>query len=160
MLIPLRNMTAIYLRRGDRYLLLHREGSRQIDGLWVGAAGGHFEPEELNDPTTCILRELTEETGLTARDIENLTMRYVTLRYTGGEIRQNYYFFADLTAQPDALSSNEGTLAWMTLDEALEHEMPVTAKYVVAHYRAVGQYDDALYGGITTDDGMDFVKMG
>ena len=30
--------------------------------------------------------------GLSPEDIENLSLRYVTLRRTKGEIRQNYYF--------------------------------------------------------------------
>ena len=88
----LRNMTSIYLRRGDNYLLLYRVGSKVIGNSYTGTAGGHFEPEELNDAKACVLRELKEETGLLETDIEGLTMRYVTLRLKNGEIRQNYYF--------------------------------------------------------------------
>ena len=57
----LRNMTAIYLLQGDKILLLYREGSKVVNHLWTGSAGGHFEPYELNDPTACVLRELKEE---------------------------------------------------------------------------------------------------
>ena len=39
----------------------------------------------------------------------NLSLRYVTLRRTKGEIRQNYYFFAILNEEvSDDLVSNEG----------------------------------------------------
>ena len=82
-----RHMTSVYLRRDGRLLLLYRTGSRVVNNQWIGTAGGHFEPSELNDPTACVLRELREETGLTAGDIEHLALRYVTLRRKNGEIR-------------------------------------------------------------------------
>lgn len=39
----LRNMTAIYLLQNDKILLLYRQGSRVVNNLWTGSAGGHFE---------------------------------------------------------------------------------------------------------------------
>ena len=70
----LRNMTAIYLFRGDRVLLLYRQGGRVVSDVWTGSAGG-----------------------------------YIAFRKTKGEIRQNYYFFADIKKHvDDNLVSNEG----------------------------------------------------
>ena len=65
----LRNMTSIYLRRGNKFLLLYRVGSRVIGNSYTGTAGGHMEELELNNPRACVLRELEEETGLTEHDI-------------------------------------------------------------------------------------------
>lgn len=45
----LRNMTSLYILKDDKVLLLYRQGSRVVNDKWVGSAGGHFEPEELND---------------------------------------------------------------------------------------------------------------
>ena len=56
-----RHMTSVYLRRDGRLLLLYRTGSRVVNNQWIGTAGGHFEPSELNDPTACVLRELRDE---------------------------------------------------------------------------------------------------
>ncbi len=91
----LRNMTAVYISRGEEMLMLYRIGSRVVEPSWVGI-GGHFEPEELNDPKACMIRELSEEIGLAEEDLEGLQLRYVTLRLKKGEIRQNYYYFAKL----------------------------------------------------------------
>lgn len=56
-----------------------------------------------------MLRELEEELGITEKEMENLCLRYVTLRRSKGEIRQNYYFFADLKDDMSGeFFSNEG----------------------------------------------------
>lgn len=60
----LRNMASIYISKGDKMLLLYRQGSRVVNDVWVGSAGGHFEEYELNDARACVLRELWEELGI------------------------------------------------------------------------------------------------
>ncbi len=154
---PHRSMTSLYLWRGDRLLLLHRRGGRVASGKWVGSAGGHMEPRELNAPTACVLRELSEELGLTPDDIEGLTLRYITLRYTKGEVRHNYYFFAALSASVNRpLTSSEGELAWFSPDELPLSDMPLTARRVLEHYLRTGCHDRRLYGGVATGDGVVF----
>ena len=52
----LRNMTVIYLFRGEKVLLLYRQGGRVVNNVWTGSAGGHFENYELNDSEACVER--------------------------------------------------------------------------------------------------------
>lgn len=156
----LRNMTAIYISKGSKMLMLYREGGRVVSNVWIASAGGHFEKEELNDPKACVLRELEEELGLAEEDLEELSLRYITLKNTKGEIRQNYYFFANLkagVAEPTA--SAEGKLAWVEMEDLLKLEMPFTAEYVVKHYLAKGRFDYCLYGGITSENGVSFLEL-
>lgn len=87
--------------RDEKILLLYRQGGRVVSNVWTGSAGGHFEDCELNDAEACVLREMQEEIKIGPDDIEALSLRYVTLRRTKGEIRQNYYFFADLKSTVD-----------------------------------------------------------
>lgn len=156
----LRNMTSVYLRDGERVLLLYRQGGRVVNDLWTGSAGGHFESFELNDARACVLREMNEELGLAESDIENLCLRYITLRRTKGEIRQNYFFFADIkSAANKELTSNEGITRWFSLDETKALEMPYTAKFVVEHYRITGRFSDALYVGTADGNRVAFTEM-
>lgn len=176
-------MTAIYLRCYGGMVLLYRIGSRVVGNSYTGTAGGHFEQEELNDPKTCVLRELQEETGLAEDDLENLTMRYVTLRLKNGEIRQNYYFFADLKEhvakrwglaeggryRPAVLErqqvileeifSSEGRLEWVPEELLSGLQMPASAKYMIEHYLSVGKNTEEIYGGMTMDGGAEFVAL-
>lgn len=156
----LRNMTSIYITNGDKMLLLFRQGGRVVNNVWTGSAGGHFENFELNDAKACVLRELEEELGLKETDIKNLKLRYVTMRRTNGEIRQNYFFFAELNNPVNNLFvSNEGICKWFAYSELLDLEMPYTAKYVIEHYLNIGQKTNEIYGGVADGEKVIFTKM-
>ena len=154
----LRNMTSLFFTREEGLLCLYRIGSRVANNKYVGACGGHFEEDELGSPEKCALREMQEELGLKGTDIEGLTLRYVTLRYYRGEIRQNYYFFARLKGERD-LSSTEGTLRWCSWEELQTLDMPLSARHMMDHYLTVGRFDENRYAGVTEPGGTRFVKL-
>ena len=156
--VHLRNMTSVYLTGENGILCLYRIGSRVVSNRYIGSAGGHFEPEELNDPRKCVLREMQEELGLTAADVQDMKLRYITLRLKNGEIRQNYYFFGKLLSEK-SLQSTEGILKWFSYEEAAHLQMPASAKKMMLHYLQVGRFDDNLYAGITEAEGTKFVPM-
>lgn len=156
----LRNMASIYILKGDRMLLLYRQGGRVINDVWIGSAGGHFEEFELNDARACVLRELEEELGIAESELDNIHLRYVTLRRNGGEIRQNYYFFAELKDDVnEELSSNEGISRWFPMWELTALEMPFTSKYVIEHFLNVGCKTDMVYGGIADGEKVVFIEL-
>lgn len=53
----LRNMASLYISKGNKMLLLFRQGGRVVNNVWVGSAGGHFESFELNDARACVLKK-------------------------------------------------------------------------------------------------------
>ena len=107
-----------------------------------------------------MLRELNEELELAEKDLSHLALRYVTLRRCNGEIRQNYYFFADLKDEVDVnFHSNEGISRWFDLSELNSLEMPFTSKYVVKHYLEIGCKNHDIYAGIADGEKIVFVNM-
>ena len=156
----LRNMTSIYIMYENKILLLYRQGGRVVNNVWTASAGGHFEENELNNAKACVLRELEEEIGITEKELKNVEMRYVTLRRTNGEIRQNYYFFAELCEGINSeFVSNEGVLKWFAISELQTLEMPYTAKYVIEHYLEIGMFNDKVYGGIANGEQVVFIEL-
>ena len=156
----LRNMASVYLLSGEQVLLLYRQGNSIVSNLWIGSAGGHFEPDELNDAKRCVLRELKEELGLEPDCLANLQLRYVTLRYADDEIRQNYYFFAALTTDTEQVPvSTEGICKWFRLSDTKELPMPFTARHMLNHYITEGRYTNYLYGGLATDSVVNFQRL-
>lgn len=156
----LRNMTGVYITYENKVLLLYRQGGRVVNNAWTASAGGHFEEYELNNAKACALRELKEETGITEAALKNVAMRYVTLRRTNGEIRQNYYFFAELCECKNfEFVSNEGVLKWFDISEIHTLEMPYTARYVIEHYLKAGRFDDKVYAGIADGEQVIFAEL-
>ena len=147
----LRNMATIYIKKDNKLLLLDRIGSKVVNRSWCGV-GGHFEPDEVNDAKAAVLREMNEEIGLTANDLNNLDLRYIALRLINNELRINYYFFADLKDNAKInYDCNEGILEWVSFDEANNRKMPYTAQKVIAHYLETGIHTDDFYS-VTVDD--------
>jgi len=157
--IKLRNMASIYISKDDKMLMLYRIGSSVVPPSWCGI-GGHFEEYELNDARACVLRELKEEMNISEGELDDLQLKYVTLRLKDNEIRQNYYFFADL--KPNAIVNlicNEGKPEWIQYEHILEKEMPYTAKYVLQHYLKIGKYSNHIYGGIAALKNVVFTEL-
>ncbi len=155
----LRNMTSIYIFFKNKILLLYRVGSKVVQPSWCGI-GGHFEKHELNNPKACVLRELYEETGITEKDIGPLFLKYITLRLKNNDIRQMYYYFTELhNTEINIKACDEGILEWVDVNEALDREMPFTAKECLKHYLTIGKENKKLYAGIATEYGIDFIEL-
>ena len=147
----LRNMATIYIKKDNKMLLLDRIGSKVVDRSWCGV-GGHFEPAELNNATSAILREMNEEIRLTEKDLNNFDLRYIALRLVKNELRINYYFFADLKDNAKInFDCDEGILEWVSFDEVNNRKMPYTAQKVIAHYLKTGIHTNDFYS-VTVDD--------
>ena len=155
-----RNMTSVFLCCEGKILLLYRQGSRVVNNMWIGSAGGHFEPEELNDARACVLRELKEELGIGEEALKDLHLKYIMLRHVNSEVRVNYFFFAELPGgmQMD-LESDEGTLKWFELEEIKDLEMPSSTKYAMEHYLREGCFNKELYAGVVTYENAIFTPM-
>ncbi len=79
---------------------------------------------------------------------------------TNGEIRQNYYFFAELCEYTSLdFVSNEGILKWFDVSELRTLEMPYTAKYVIDHYLNIGAFNKKVYGGIANGEQVIFIEL-
>lgn len=156
-----RNMASVFLTCGDKILLLFRKGSKVANNLWIASAGGHFEPEEVNDAKACALREMREELGLEESALSWLKLRYITLRRTAGEIRINYFFFAELLGGTQLpLQSPEGTLQWFDLEETGNLPQTFSGGAVLEHYRKGGRYDENLYVCVADGNTPRIVRMG
>ena len=138
-------------------MVMVRQFRKPAERVMLEVPAGKIDAGEL--PERAAVRELKEETGLTEDALEGLKLRYITMRNKDGEIRQNYYYFAEIKAGFDVSSSNEGRLEWHSMGSLDDLPMPVTARHVVDHYLQVGRHNDKLYGGLTTSDGSVFAVL-
>ncbi|MDR3121111.1 MAG: NUDIX hydrolase [Clostridiales bacterium] len=150
--ITLSNVASAFLKRGDEYLLMKRADNRKfLPGVW-SSIGGKLETYELNDPQAACLREVQEETGITADQIRNLTFRYVILRRYCDTIRQNYIYFGDTDAEP-TIETDEGELHWISENELLDRTYTATFAAMLEHYLTTPDTERLLVGVAENDNG-------
>lgn len=148
-----RLMATAFLWNGSDVLLIRRSVSRTFHpGLWAGV-GGHIEPHEISTPDSACLREIAEETGITSKDLAELSLRYILLRQRATEIRQQYVYFG-VSRTRRVRTTSEGELHWVPETELFDRELVPTTRLLLEHYmRNRSAEPDVIWVGVL--DGAD-----
>lgn len=110
--------TICYIDNGSQFLLLHRNKKPNDihEGKWV-SVGGKFEAGE--SPQECAVREIKEETGLTATNL--IPVGFITFPDFTQDGRDWYSFVYRVNEFEGELleECDEGTLEWVNYEEIL-----------------------------------------
>ncbi|MBQ7901107.1 MAG: 8-oxo-dGTP diphosphatase [Clostridia bacterium] len=115
----MKNTTLCYIEKDNMYLMLHRtkkENDMNHD-KWIGI-GGKFEPGET--PEQCMLREIKEETGLTATRYQ---YRGVVTFISDIYDTEAMHLYSVYGFTGETIECNEGHLEWIPKDKLYELTM-------------------------------------
>ena len=112
--------TMCYIQKENQTLLLHRTKKEHDvnQGKWIGV-GGKFEPGESAED--CMIREIYEETGLIANEL-NLHAFVCFSGLLDGE-DEGMFIFTCHDFKGNLHECNEGELKWINNDEILSLPM-------------------------------------
>ncbi len=137
-------LTMVFLVDGNRVLTLKRNKDKKIYPGKISGFGGKVEPGE--NIETSARREFLEEAGL---EVEQMNFRGTFIRIVdNGYINEMYIFVArGFSGDPHA-ESNEGTIAWRTIDDFLSNpdtvdHIPLYLEQVIAgtdFYCGIAEY--------------------
>lgn len=145
--MEIRQMATAFLSNGSDMLMMKKAGSRLFDFEFWGGIGGHLEQGELNTPMTSSYREIEEETGFKQEDVQHFRLRYILLEVNSGEIWQQFVYFGETTHR-QFVSSDEGELFWIPLDEVLDLHSSILIKATLRHYLQHPGAEDICIGNV------------
>jgi len=141
---------------------IYSKGRSPLEAVSMGI---EMQPDET--AYRCNVVTLTENDGSyedqiildhSADEITTPELRYITMRMTNGEIRENHYYFAQLKTSRE-LVSNEGQLCWFRLDELDSLPMAYTARYMIDHWLETGRHTECVYGGVADGEKVVFTEL-
>lgn len=108
--------TLCYLEQNGEYLMLHRNRKKQDvnEGKWIGL-GGHLEPGE--SPEDCVLREVSEECGLT---LTSWRLRGIVSFLPEGSDGEYMFLYTADGFEGQLSGCTEGELAWVKKERVYE----------------------------------------
>jgi len=120
----MKQTTLCYIDNGNSYLMLHRVKKEHdaSHGKWIGV-GGKCEADE--SPDECMLREVSEETGL---EITRWQYRGIVTFISDTWPNEYMHLFTatEWRGEPDMSIDNEGELAWITKQRIIEEITPTS----------------------------------
>lgn len=109
------NTSLCYIKCKNKVLMLHRTKKNHDpnEGKWIGI-GGKFEENE--SPEECMLREVSEETGIT---LQNWSYRGIVTFVSDKWEGEYMHLFTANTADECVVPCTEGDLCWIDEDKIL-----------------------------------------
>ncbi len=112
----MRSTTLCYIEQDDRYLMLFRnKKSHDLnEGKWIGVGGRVEAGESAKD---CILREVTEETGLKLRNLKfRGLVEFLSERWED----EHMYLYTSDSFEGEIQECDEGELKWIPKTEVFQ----------------------------------------
>ena len=146
--------TLIFLRDGDQVLLLRGAPDKRLWANRLNGVGGHLEAGE--NIWAAAMREVREETGLVAEDLQLRAIVHVSgLDAIPGVIN---FVFVGLGNRDEPLLAQEGELGWFAIDDLPYAEMVDDLPHLLPRVLAAESGAQPIYA-LYKDEGTGRMQM-
>jgi 8-oxo-dGTP diphosphatase len=137
-------VVSAFLKNGYNYLLMKRADNRRFyPGYW-SSIGGHMEAGEENCPERACLREILEETGVTAEKINGLKLRYICVGPRDTHFTIHYIFFGE-TTETSLIATDEGETHWVPEAEVPNKDYTPVMRRIIEHYFSCAMDNESIF---------------
>ncbi len=140
--------TLCFVFNNDSVLLMRRAPHKRVFPNQYNGLGGHIERHE--DPLTCAVREIREESGLLVRDVR---LRGVYNIDTGGLSGIVLFIFSAMSDTREVVNeTDEGTLEWVRVDEALKLDLVEDLPHILPRVFTMSNDAPPFFAHVSYDD--------
>lgn len=139
--------TLSFVRYGDDVLLMKRAPHKRVFPNRYNGVGGHLERDE--DPLSGAIREISEETGLTVRDVRLCGVHNIDTGGAGGILLLTFTAVSD--TREIRVESSEGTLHWVPVAEVLALDLVEDLPQILPRVLAMRPGDPPFYVHVSYD---------
>ncbi|MFA5871875.1 MAG: NUDIX domain-containing protein [Parcubacteria group bacterium] len=145
----------IFIRKGGKYLMIRRSADRKWMPNHVHTVGGKMNLDE--NPYDCALRELKEEAGITAKNIQLEVAYHEIAPYKKESCNWLvFYFSGEYKSGRVKNKISEGELVWLTPRELLKSKLHSSIKFVIKH--VLSKKTGPVFGTLYYDDKNTVIK--
>lgn len=138
--------TLCFVQNGDDVLLMKRAAHKRVFPNRYNGVGGHIERDE--DPFSSARREILEETGLNAEQLELRAVYNIDAGAATGIIL--FIFVADSVSR-EVIANSEGTLHWIPRDELMGLDLVEDLPLILPRVLAMQPGDTPLFVHVSYD---------
>lgn len=140
--------TLCFVFNGDSVLLMRRAPHKRVFPNQYNGLGGHIERYE--DPLTCAVREIREESGLYVRDVRLCGVYNID---TGGASGIVLFIFSAMSDTRDVVNeTDEGRLEWVRVDEALHLDLVEDLPHILPRVFTMSNDSPPFFAHVSYDE--------
>jgi 8-oxo-dGTP diphosphatase len=150
----------VFIRRGDRYLVLKRSDQKRFAPGVIHPVGGKLELNE--DALTAALREVREEAGVTVKNVRLEAVINELLPPPDHNFNWLIYHFSADYDSGEVIGTEEGELVWLTADEIRSSKLFASVKPLIREILdpSVGTvFATFTYDGTEIDDSKSSIQV-
>lgn len=158
--MKLRQMAVCFIidENKNLYLLKKYSNNNFLPNTCV-PIGGHMKPSEISFPELAVKREISEETNILLKDIDDLKLKFLMIRNKDDtELRMQYVYFGYIKNELLVKAKEEGEIIKNSLANTLDLNITHTTKEIIKFHIENPNCNSLMIGTMFENNGNPQIK--